>query len=265
MRKKTGAFNHPYFDLQAEWGITKHFNGITSSEELVRFCRINRYSYVLDVGCGVGISTCRIAKKHRCRMVGVDISKRMVERAQERAIETGIDDLATFREANAAKLPFKNNSFDAVIAESVTAFTKNKQKTLKEYARVVKKGGYVGIVESTWLQPPKPEIENYLVRTMGSLHPAYESEWKSWFKGAELTLVESRVVKMEVLKQGFAEWQLAGLLVFFRSMYRMIKLCATRPEYRKATIQLIKEAKRAPKGLTDTFGYGVYVGKKKMK
>lgn len=43
--------------------------------------------FVLDVGCGVGVTPCHIAKRHGSRVVGVDISERMADRARQRLTE----------------------------------------------------------------------------------------------------------------------------------------------------------------------------------
>lgn len=47
-----------YFELQASWGLTKHMGGYNGTRELAEACQIGRGSYVLDVGCGVGITAC---------------------------------------------------------------------------------------------------------------------------------------------------------------------------------------------------------------
>ncbi|MCL7475316.1 MAG: class I SAM-dependent methyltransferase [ANME-2 cluster archaeon] len=84
------------------------------------------------VGCGSGISTCKIAKIYSCSIVGIDISKRMVEQSSKRAQKQGLADMIEFRVADAQDLPFEDNTFDATISESVTAFPADKAKALSE-------------------------------------------------------------------------------------------------------------------------------------
>jgi len=64
------------FDFQAEVGLTKHLGGVGATEELIELCHIGEGKHVLDVGCGVGVTPCFIAKRYGCRVVGVDISER---------------------------------------------------------------------------------------------------------------------------------------------------------------------------------------------
>jgi arsenite methyltransferase len=141
--------NQPsFFDFAAEVGLTKK-RGVEATQALVELCHIREGKYVLDVGCGVGVSACFIARRYGCKVFGIDILERMVERSRERAKREGVADRVEFKVADAQSVPFEENLFDAVITESVTAFPKSKQKAVNEYVRVTKTGGYVGLNEST--------------------------------------------------------------------------------------------------------------------
>ncbi|MDI6888137.1 MAG: class I SAM-dependent methyltransferase [Methanocellales archaeon] len=80
--------------------------GLKATRELIELCHINKGKYVLDVGCGVGKTPCYVAKMYGCRVVGVDISERMVDRAKERAKREGVENRVEFRVADAQNLPF---------------------------------------------------------------------------------------------------------------------------------------------------------------
>ena len=54
----------------------------------------------MEVGCGVGITACYIAKRIGPQVMSVDISERMVDRANERAKRLGIEDRVEFRVDN---------------------------------------------------------------------------------------------------------------------------------------------------------------------
>ena len=115
-----------YFDFLADVGITKHYGSLNVTQELAALCRIGQGQTVLDVGCGVGVTPCYLAKEHGCRVVGVDITPKMVERSQERAEREGVADQVEFRVADARALSFEDNLFDAVLCESVVVFVKDK-------------------------------------------------------------------------------------------------------------------------------------------
>ena len=74
-----------YFGIQAHVGITKHGGSLSATREFIQLCHIKTDSLVLDVGCGVGATSCYLAKKIGCRVVGVDIREDLVARARERA------------------------------------------------------------------------------------------------------------------------------------------------------------------------------------
>jgi len=79
-REEISELGDPYFDLQAEMGFTKHLGGLKATRELIELCHTNKDKYVLDVGCGVGITACNIAKRYSCEVIGVDISEEMIEK-----------------------------------------------------------------------------------------------------------------------------------------------------------------------------------------
>ena len=45
-----------FFDFAAEVGLTKHFGGLEGTQELAALCHIDERAYVLDVGCGAGVT-----------------------------------------------------------------------------------------------------------------------------------------------------------------------------------------------------------------
>ena len=107
----------------------------------------------LDIGCGSGALTIACAKRNpAARMVGCDIwsgaykgvfSRKICER---NAKAEGVFNV-TFEEGNAIKLPFADESFDAVTSNYVyhNIVGHDKQKLLLETLRVLKKGGCFAI------------------------------------------------------------------------------------------------------------------------
>ena len=100
---------------------------------------------ILDVGCGTGETVLKIARKvgSNGRVVGIDFSSEAIARAKEKAVKAGLSSIAEFRVADAERLPFENESFDAVISECVVCLTVDKQHVLNEKVRVLKLGGRI--------------------------------------------------------------------------------------------------------------------------
>lgn len=250
-----------YFELQADFGITKHMGGLKATKELVELCHINKDKYVLDVGCGIGITPCYIAEKYGSRVVGVDLSEKMIERSKERAKRKGAENKVEFRVADAQNLPFEEALFDAVIGESVTAFPEDKQKAVSEYVRVTKPGGYVGLNEATWVKTPPPELVTYLSRVMAKAEFLTSDGWKELLESAGLRDIEVRTCKTNALSQWVNEIRGLDFKDLSRAKYRFLSLCIKS----SATRKYVREMWPPPKSIFSIFkymGYGIYVGRK---
>jgi ubiquinone/menaquinone biosynthesis C-methylase UbiE len=166
---------YDYFEIQAKIGITKHIGGLEATRKLLKWCKVDNLDYVLVVGSGNGVSAIKIHEMTGCTVVGIDLSEDMVLMAREKlkSSETGVE----FIVGNAENLEFDNNAFDVVISESVTGFT-DKTKSILEYHRVLKDGGFLGLNEVTWISNPSHEIDEYCRSVMG-LMAETEDVWLS--------------------------------------------------------------------------------------
>jgi ubiquinone/menaquinone biosynthesis C-methylase UbiE len=113
-----------YLDMQAYVGITKHNGGLEATDELLSLCRIEDAQEVLNAGCGIGVGSVYVARRHNCRVVGVDISEKMIEWSRLRASGGRVEDKVEFQVADVLELPFEADRFDVIFCESVIAFVK---------------------------------------------------------------------------------------------------------------------------------------------
>lgn len=111
MKRKTLS-NLNYLDFQAYVGVTKHNGGFAATNELLSLCHIEGAREVPNVGCGIGVGSVYVAKRHSCRVVGVDILEQMIEWSRLRAQEARVEDKVEFRVAEALDLPFDADRFD---------------------------------------------------------------------------------------------------------------------------------------------------------
>ncbi len=254
----------PFFEMQAWWGSTKHLGSRKATNELLELCHIDNQTKLLDVGCGVGTTSCYAAKKYHCHVTGVDLSPSMISRARERSGIERVQSLVHFEKASATSLPFPDNSFDAVIAESVLTFIGDKKRALGECVRVTKPGGFVGINEASWLnENPPREVVNYLSLAFGDeaeiLSPG---EWESIFEEAHL---EEIIVKKHefggTLRDYMGNISQTGAKyvpgVFGRFVFAYIRYRAFRKYVRDIILAI-------PKELFVYLGYGIYIGRKKI-
>lgn len=90
----------------------------------------------LDVGCGLGFFASK-AGKLGADVYGIDIGERLINISRKRYPK------GKFSVASAARLPFKDNSFDLILCTEVIEHVNNQNKALSEIFRVLKKGGYL--------------------------------------------------------------------------------------------------------------------------
>lgn len=252
-----------FFDFAAEVGITKHVGSLEATKALIELCHIEKGRHVLDVGCGVGATPCFIAKKYSCRVTGVDISPRMVERSKERAKREKVAGRVEFRIADAQELPFEDALFDAVITESVTVFPEDKQKAVNEYTRVTRPGGYVGLCESTWLKvPPPPELIAWASQDLGAdVKTLTSSEWVRLLEGGGLKEIVAKTFAIDVRSEARGMLRRYGWGGMLGILGRMFSLYMTSPAYRRF-VREVRKNEITPANLDQYFGYGLYVGRK---
>ena len=96
--------------------------------------------HVLEIASGSGGPALYLAKKHSCRITGVDINEEGIKSANQQALDSHIRE-ATFRRADVTQhLPFDNETFDAVMCiDSVNHFG-DRLAVLREWHRVLKTG-----------------------------------------------------------------------------------------------------------------------------
>jgi phosphatidylethanolamine/phosphatidyl-N-methylethanolamine N-methyltransferase len=99
---------------------------------------------ILEVGVGTGISLPDYARVNR--LVGCDISKPMLRKAVERVHEHKLANVELLAVMDAANLPLPDRSFDVVVAQFVITAVPDPEETLDEFARVLKPGGEIVLV-----------------------------------------------------------------------------------------------------------------------
>ena len=104
---------------------------------------------VLDVGCGTGEFSARIARLYpQVRVSGVDVEARSLATARIR-----YNDVAarlSFEEGDAFHLRFADGSFDLVVCRHVTQAVPGVEQLLGELRRVTRSGGWVHVLSEDY-------------------------------------------------------------------------------------------------------------------
>lgn len=102
-------------------------------------------SKVLDVATGTGDLIVAIRASVECEVVGVDLSREMIERGRVKLLKRGID--AQMVQGDAENLEFDSDSFDALTCAFGVRNFGNLEAGLSEFHRVLKPGSICCILE----------------------------------------------------------------------------------------------------------------------
>lgn len=105
---------------------------------------------ILDIATGTGDFAIMQAEiLHPEKILGVDISMRMMDIGRCKVTKRGLDGIISFSREDCMKLSFADESFDAVTAAFGIRNFQNLDAGLREMCRVLKRGGHLSIVELT--------------------------------------------------------------------------------------------------------------------
>ena len=109
---------------------------------------------VLDVCTGTAGVAMETARTHRCRVVGVDLSPKMLNRARHNLSNNGLTGQVPLVMGRAENLAFSNDCFDAVSVTFLLRYVEDPESTMREIVRVLKPGGR--LVSLEFGVPPNP-------------------------------------------------------------------------------------------------------------
>jgi SAM-dependent methyltransferase len=114
----------------------------------VRHAALRDGEVVLDLGCGAGIDTLLAARAvgPRGRVIGLDMTPEMIERARQHAAEAGLANVQV-RQALIEEIPLPDSSVDVVISNGVLNLSTRKSRVLAEARRVLRPGGRICITD----------------------------------------------------------------------------------------------------------------------
>jgi ubiquinone/menaquinone biosynthesis C-methylase UbiE len=266
-----------YYDFMAYLEVP-FFNigGAPSMDVLADRCEIDEDSHVLDVGCGTGGNAAYLAENYGCRVTGVDISGLMIEQANRRASELGIEDRLSFQVGDAYGLEFPEESFDTVITIFVSQFL-DLERAFPEFMLVLKKEGFLGINEMYREgNVPAEDVERveyaeHVFRELTGLPFRLRSseEWRRGFENAgfEGVSVEAFSDFLD-MKRGLGMIKEFGGLVKLVSILWRVVVLGLRSEKIRERYSIMNRGKRVmlrDKETRKYFGYVLGVGNKTLE
>jgi SAM-dependent methyltransferase len=111
-----------------------------------QFARIKQGDVVIDLGSGAGNDA--FVARHETgetgKVIGIDFTPAMIERARKNAEARGFDNVE-FRQGDIEKMPVTANAADVIVSNCVLNLVPNKDGVIREIFRVLKPGGHFSI------------------------------------------------------------------------------------------------------------------------
>lgn len=156
-------------------------------------------SCLLDVACGSGGPTLRLARRAKCRVIGIDVHEDAVRTARHLAEAAGFGERAAFHRVDAGgELPVPDGSCDAITCVDAINHLPDRVATLREWARLLRPGGRVVFTDPVVVTGPLTSEELAIRSSIGFflfVPPGYDEEALAG-AGLELVAREDRTPNM---------------------------------------------------------------------
>jgi SAM-dependent methyltransferase len=112
------------------------------SHEIPELLQLSSSSSVLEIGCGSGGYAVGLAKRIGCSIVGFEINASGVKTATALAENENVSDIVKFEQHDASKkLPYEDNSFDAIYSTDVMCHVPLRKQVLTNIHGLLRTGG----------------------------------------------------------------------------------------------------------------------------
>jgi len=175
--------------------------GLETTAHFTSLLDLTRGQKVLDVGCGIGGSAFHIAKTYEVNVHGIDLSKNMVQIAEERCKTMTFpkDVKVTFEICDATTKEFAENSFDVIYSRDAILHIFDKLTLFRQFYKWLKPGGKVFITDYCWGSRPHSEKFSQYVKQRG-YHLHTVTEYGKILEWAGLINVVARDVTVEFMQ-----------------------------------------------------------------
>ena len=175
--------------VQLPESVTESYAGCGNP---VALASLQEGEVVLDLGSGAGLDMFVASEKvgQSGRVIGVDMTPEMVEKARENAAKLGRTNVE-IRLGDIEDMPVDDESVDVIISNCVINLAPNKAKVFTESFRVLRPGGRM-MISDLMLEEPLPEdLQNEIAAYTGCIAGAVSiDEYEHLMREAGFTSIE---------------------------------------------------------------------------
>jgi SAM-dependent methyltransferase len=225
--------------------------------QLLDACQLEPQQQILELACSSGNYASRIVKLKSCLVVSLDNSKPEIKGAVSKNQSHKTNQMVKIIRGNLEKLPFSENEFNAVVSQFLLVRVKDKLSVIREAARVLKPGGYLGSIEYVWRKEPSRKLINAL---SGQLAPAclanagLVQDWENILRRAGIKPVITQTYPWPTNASLLAGWPDNQWHQFLRILWQYLS--------HHKFINYMEKLNGFFQDYSDYFGYGIFIGQK---
>lgn len=182
-------------------------NAVRIAEEMAAYVTLEPGMRVLDLGCGMGLTSIYLARRHNVSVVAADLWISPADNA-ERFAAFGLQDAVTPVSADASKgLPFAHESFDLLFSVDSYHYFGDNETMLPTLLPYLKPGGQVAVavpgLKTDFADGEIPEVLQPFWQPDMNFHST--GWWRAlWEKTAGFTIETCR--EMDCCKAAWDDW-----------------------------------------------------------
>lgn len=150
-------------------------------EVITKHIFVSEKTRVLDLACGKGAVSVKLAGQLGCHIKGIDIIPEFIDYAIGKSREFGVEDLCEFAAGDITQSVKTEKDYDIVILGSAGDVLGNPEETITLLKNTIKKGGYIVIDDAYG----NGNNENYPDR----------EQWLEIFNNTGVRLVDEKIIE----------------------------------------------------------------------